>query len=178
MILTHFICLGFFGPRGLPLDQVKKRHSKRYEIVINNVKFIGRSVAELEEKVAAWRLAHPANPPIVAKIAAPKAKKPPLRVIEAVPPSEPVAVEVGQPPTEPPITPEQIAAVAVGLAAQEARRIEEEAERASRLLEQQTRLAETLRIAAEQDAEDFEVLLVLLGDIVPEEVLEVLRMVA
>lgn len=38
---------------------VKRRHSKRYEVLIDGVTLIGRSLPDLERKVAAWRAAHP-----------------------------------------------------------------------------------------------------------------------
>ena len=59
---------------------VKKRHSKRYEITLNGVPFVGRSVAELEAKVIRYRREHPAN-----DRPAPKPKPVPTPVVAAPP---------------------------------------------------------------------------------------------
>lgn len=38
---------------------VKRRHSKRFEVLLDGVTLIGRSLPDLERKVVAWRAAHP-----------------------------------------------------------------------------------------------------------------------
>lgn len=81
-------------PSTIAAGKIRKKHSKRYEVTINGITFMAQSVPALEAKVAAWRLAHPANdkepdspkPQKVDKAAAiaVEAKEPPREVIRAV----------------------------------------------------------------------------------------------
>lgn len=79
-----FITEGFYENGGVPPvnavlgGMVKRRHSKRYEITVNNIPFMARSIPELEAKVLRWRREHPANdkkPVVARRVALPTPKE-------------------------------------------------------------------------------------------------------
>ena len=152
MILTHLICLGFLGTAGSSsIGGMAKRRGKRFEITINDQKFVAPSVPALEAIVLAWRKAHPAND------TAPKPKPKPIPAPAKRIPETVVLADAGaQTPSGPEwredrgtILPTMPLAISDAVARSEAARIAREKE-------------EAIRKAVEEEEDDMEALMAIL----------------
>ena len=166
LFITEGFGAGNFAPPASAVlgGMVKRRHSKRYEVEINGILFMARSIPALEAKVIQWRKDHPANDKLPPK-PVPSTIRSDTGPVRAFEPPEPERREIPArlPSRETvsivsnvrPSAHELETGAQSLLAAQEmAHRVQEEA--------LQTAIAEALRIAQKEEDDDMEALMAIL----------------